>query len=91
VPLAGALVCGSNCSALLWKRVHGEGDGSAAVRVGSRSKRDRSGSALVGGALLGVRRRCDLHGDARRMTVRSVCLSGGVHHLRVGWLSFLCN
>jgi hypothetical protein len=43
---AGELLCGG-CSALLRRRVNREGGGSVVVMVGSRSKRDRSGSALV--------------------------------------------
>jgi hypothetical protein len=57
-------VCGGRCSALLWVCVHREGDRSVTVMINYMSKRDRSGSALIGGALPGVRRRCGLLGDA---------------------------
>jgi hypothetical protein len=39
--------------------------------VGSRSKGDRSDSALVGGVLLNMRRRCGLLGDVWNLAVRS--------------------
>jgi hypothetical protein len=41
-----------------------EGGGSTTVMIGSRSERDRSGSALIGGALAGVRRRCGFLDDS---------------------------
>jgi hypothetical protein len=41
------------------------------VMVGSRSKGDRSDSALVGGVLLNMRRRCGLLGDVWNLAARS--------------------
>jgi hypothetical protein len=51
-----------------------EGSSSTVVTVGSRSEKDRSGTALIGGAMCGVRRQCGLLGDARCMAAASSSL-----------------